>query len=215
MHGHRIRVVILFDHPLGVLEYLLVRLHHGIGRKSAVFLGEAHAATCGREPHSQPVGSLELDARKVALGALSGEKIVMVRRAGATCLQELAHRKKRGVIDGLVVDIFPDFIKIYQPVEQLCVLHCRKISRQCLEEMVVRVHEARNHNQIRAVDYPVIFGNSQSHSDSVDLSAVYAHVHARKSRSVGACHQRVDILEENTLLVHAFSPLGTGCPVTW
>ena len=64
---------------------------------------------------------------------------MMVRAAGASRFKKLTHGEQGGIIDRLFINIFPYIVKIFQPIKQLCILHRRMVSRQCLVEMMVGI----------------------------------------------------------------------------
>ena len=57
-------------------------------------------------------------------------------------LHQFPHTGKAGQADYILVQIFPNFIQSFQPVEQLHILHLRQVAGEHLIEMMVSVDQA-------------------------------------------------------------------------
>ena len=92
-------------------------------------------------PHTKLRRGLELRPDQIARA--DREDIVVVKAGRAAVLHEFAHARQARQADDLRVEIFPDLIERFQPVEQLHVLHLRQIAGKLLVQMMVRVDKAR------------------------------------------------------------------------
>ncbi len=81
-------VVILFDHPLGILQDGLFAVHNGIRRKSTLGLSEAHRATRSLDAQSNFLRGGDLI---IQFGAV-GEEIEVVRGGGAARKRQFGQR---------------------------------------------------------------------------------------------------------------------------
>ncbi len=153
---HRIGAAVVEapDRVFTVAKDLLFGLHHGIRRQPPVLLGEAHRTPGGTEAHSERLGRLELDRHGIALDMV-GIDVVMVGGEGAPRSHQLRHRQKRGIVDALFIEIFPDIVEERQPIEELGVLNRRMVSGQGLIKVVVGVYKPRQNDVLRTVDHPI------------------------------------------------------------
>ena len=71
------------------------------------------------------------------------EDIMVVKASRAAMLHEFAHARQARQADNLRVEIFPDLIECFQPIEQFHILHLRQIAGKLLVQMMVRVDKAR------------------------------------------------------------------------
>ena len=93
--------------------------------------------------------------------APSRVEVQVIRRAGASGLQQLAHGQEGRIVDRLLVDVLPDLVQVDQPVEELRVLGPREVAREGLEEVMMSVHEARDNDVMGAVDHPGPAGSGE------------------------------------------------------
>ena len=104
-------------------------------------------------PHTKLRRGLELRPDQIARA--DREDIVVVKAGRAAVLHEFAHARQARQADDLRVEIFPDLIERFQPVEQLHVLHLRQIAGKLLVQMMVRVDKARIAQHMAGVQHLV------------------------------------------------------------
>ena len=109
MHGERRGIVEFFDEPLAVRQNRVDVLHQIVGRQTAVAFAAGHAAACGVETDPQCVSRAELLVNE-ALGACSGEHIMVIHAGRAAVAHQLSDTDERAVIDAVLVQAAPDLI---------------------------------------------------------------------------------------------------------
>ena len=75
----------------------------------------------------------------------------MIKAGGAAVFHQLAHAGQGGIADDGLVQILPDLIERFQPVEKLHVLHLRQVAGELLVQMVVCIDQAGVAQQVGAV----------------------------------------------------------------
>ena len=153
VHGAVRGVVILLDELGGILHDLVDRLHHAVGRQTAVLDGKVHAAAGGVHADAQLIGRSELSADQIA--GMGGENIVMVKAGRAAVLHQLTHAGEGGKTDDVGVEVLPDLIERSEPVKQLHILYLGKIAGKDLIKMVVRVDKTGVAKHVFGMDDPI------------------------------------------------------------
>jgi hypothetical protein len=196
-HGVRPGVVVLADQAVAVLQDRLRVLHHVVRRQSALRAAAAHAAARGVEPRAHAQRHLDLHVQEL-LGRAAREYIEVVRGGGAAGQQQLADPHARADLDGLGVQLAPDFVEPHQPVEQLGVLHGRDVAGQRLVQVVVRVDEAGIDHAAGGLDHAGAGGRAQRRPHGGDAAALQQHVHpVERLLAVHHGHQRVAVPKKN------------------
>ena len=148
--------MVLLDDPCGVLHNLVHGLNHAVRGEAAVLHTQVHAATAAVHTDAQLVSGGKLGAQQVA--GVGGENIMMVKAGGAAVLHQLAHACEGGKADDFTVQVLPDLIEGFQPIEQLHILHLGKIAGKDLIEVMMGVHQAGVAEHMGAVDDAVSCG---------------------------------------------------------
>ena len=174
VHGTIGGIVVLLDDPGGVLHDLLHGLHHAVRGQAAVLHTQVHAATAAVHADAQLIGGGKLGAQQVA--GVGGEYIMMVKAGGAAVLHQLAHAGEGGETNHITVQIFPNFVESFEPVEQLHVLHLGKIAGKDLVEMMVGVHQAGIAEHMGAVD-GAVGGGVQVRAELLNEAVLAQDVH--------------------------------------
>ncbi|KAF5029370.1 hypothetical protein DSECCO2_649310 [anaerobic digester metagenome] len=151
VHGIGGSVMVCLDAALTVTQNFIFSLNDTVGRKPSILLAQAHRTAGRTEPHAQSIGSLELQPHQIPFER-SGVEIVMVGGKRASGFHQLGHGQKRGVIDCILIDIFPNLIEEFQPIKKLCILHSGVVAGKCLVKMVVGVHQTGNHHMLGTIN---------------------------------------------------------------
>ena len=148
-----LRIMIKFQHPLAVGENRLFVLDHAVGRQAAVLDREVHRPARHRHADAEAPRLLNLDVDRV-LKPL-GIEIVMVGRGRAARHQELGQRQPRGNPQMIGLQPRPEGIERREPGKERLVDCLRMGAGQRLEEVVVGVDEAGQHDMGGGVEYGV------------------------------------------------------------
>jgi hypothetical protein len=106
------------------------------------------------ESNAKSVCGLELNTNKIAINTL-GVDIMMVCRRCATRFQQFPYGKQRRIIYRLFIKVFPNFIKIDEPIEKLGILDLREVAGEGLIKMVMGVDKTGDHHVGGTIYNPV------------------------------------------------------------
>ena len=127
---------------------------------------------------------------------MGGEHIVVVEAGGAAVLHQLAHAGEGGETDDVLVQIFPDLVEGFEPVEQLHILHLREVAGEHLIQVVVGVHQTGVAQHMVGVDGSV-GGNVQMGADLTDEAVLAVEVHVLQQLVlIVAGHQIADAADQ-------------------
>ena len=132
--------MILFYAADGISHDFVHRLYHAVRRQTAVLDAQIHAAPAEVHADTQFLRRRQLRTQQVT-GA-GREYVMKVKAGGAAVLHQFPHTGKAGQADHILVQIFPNLVQRFQPVEQLHILHLRQIAGEHLIEMMVCVDQA-------------------------------------------------------------------------
>ena len=172
-HGAEGGIVIGLDEAGGILHNFIHRLHHGIGRQTAVLDRQVHRPARAVHPDAKLRGRFKLRADQIARAR--GEDVVMVKAGRAAVLHEFAHARQARQAHDVGIEVFPDLIERLQPVEQLHILHLRQIAGELLVEMMVRVDQPRIAEHMARVQY-LLRGLFQLRADGADHAVLGVEV---------------------------------------
>ena len=100
---------------------------------------------------------------------------MMVKAGGTAVLHQLSHTGKTGQADHILVQILPNLIQSFQPVEQLHILHLRQVAGEHLIEMVVGIDQAGIAQHMAGVE-SLIGGNIQRRTDGFDEAVLTVQI---------------------------------------
>ncbi len=145
-HAEALPLVIRLDRPPAVCQDRVLFLHAGVRRQPALRLAQAHAAARRREADAQLDRGLDfvVDLRAVRV------HIQVIARRGAARQHQLGQPDLRRRVDRLRPHPRPDRVQRLEPVEQNGIL--RDAAGQRLVQVMVRVHQARQHDHPGRVD---------------------------------------------------------------
>ena len=167
--------MVLLDAADAVGHDFVDRLDDAVGRQAAVLDAQIHAAAAGIEADAQLIRGGKLRAEQVA--APGGKDIVVVKAGGAAVLHQLAEPRQAREPDDVGIQIFPDLIERFQPVEQLHILHLRQVAGKDLIQVVVRVDKAGVAQHVRPVDH-LVGADIEMRADLTDEAALTEEVDA-------------------------------------
>src|ERR1035438_5770975 len=129
------------------------------------------------------------------MGAAAREQIVMVAGGGASGEQQLRHAGQRRYLGALFIQPCPNRVQGAQPVEELRVGRRSVGAGERLVQMVVRIDQARQGDEVTPVDYAVRFRQARrTASDAPDLAIFGVEVGAAQDLVLRVHQdQRVDI----------------------
>ena len=189
-------VVVFLDDTGGIGHDLVDRLHDAVGRQAAVLDREVHTAARGVHARADLVRRGKLRANEVARARR--EDIVMVEAGRAAVLHQLAKARERREADDVLVEVFPDLIERFEPVEELHVLYFRQVAGKDLIEMMVRVDKAGVAEHVARVNH-LFRLLRQIFTDRADESILSIQIDVFINRvRVITRHQRTNVLNEQS-----------------
>ena len=97
-------------------------------------------------------------------------KYIMVIEARRTAVShQLGHSGAGAQKDGVFVEILPDAVQRFEPVEQLVILHLAEISGKVLIQMMMYVDKSRVNDHIGAIIFFVRFTIKPSDPDDLTV----------------------------------------------
>lgn len=122
----------------------------------------------------------------------------MVEAGRAAVLHQLAKARERREADDVLVEVFPDLIERFEPVEELHVLYFRQVAGKDLIEMMVRVDKAGVAEHVARVNY-LFRLLRQFFTDRADESILSIQIDVFINRvRVITRHQRTNVLNEQS-----------------
>ena len=144
-------VVIFRQHALAVGDHGVVVLHQPFVGDAAALRAEIDGAARQRDAHAEPLGFLGLDVDGIRHVGAEDEQ--MVRGGGAARHQQFGEREADAQPEAVAVQMrAPARIERLQPGKQFLVDRVGMRAGQRLEEMVMRVDEAGQHDVAAGVD---------------------------------------------------------------
>ena len=141
--------MIAVDHPDTVLQDVVFVFDALIRRQATLAFTKRHGSPAGVEPNAEITRGLDLVVDLVA--AL--KKVGMVKDCGAARQGKFGKTNQRTCARGIRIGARPDPVMGLQPRKQIVVLGSRQIARQCLVEMMMRVHETGQNDLSGRVDH--------------------------------------------------------------
>ena len=148
-HGTEGSVVVSLDEPYTVGHDFVDSLNYAVRGQAAVLDAEIHAAPGGMHSDAQLLRGRKLGAHQVACAVW--KHIVMVETSGAAVLHQLAHTCQGGQADDTGVQVLPNLIQRFEPIEQLHILYLGQVAGKLLIKMVVGVDKARIAEHMAAI----------------------------------------------------------------
>ena len=185
-HTEALGVVVFLNQAARVAQNRRLVLDHAVGWQATLAFTHRHRAARGVEAKAQRLRRRDLvvEARTIR------PDVGMIAGGGAARKHQLGNRNLRADMNCLGRHAGPDRVERAQPCEQVGVLRGGDVARQCLVEVVVRVHQARQHHHVARVDHGVrAGGQARARADLADLVAVDKHAAVGVAR-VGIVHGR-------------------------